>query len=276
MNAQDYLADVLLRVQTHPQLGLCRVGRRARIASAFPHHGEEPMIRGTAGSGTVFLSGCSLHCSFCQNWETSHGDEGIDASAGEIAGSLLRLERLGCHNWNFVTPTHVAPQLLEGLLSFLLTRREARLPIVWNTGGYDTLETLGLLDGAVDIYMPDLKSLDASFTEETMAAPDYPEVVSAALEEMVRQTGPVTFGPDGVLRRGVLIRHLVMPGCGEDSRRILEHIATRFGRDVAVNVMGQYHPCGQADEHNNLGRALPREEWDAAAQMATTLGLRPA
>jgi len=258
------------------ELGICRIGRRARVASAFPHHGEEPMIRGTAGSGTVFLSGCSLHCSFCQNWETSHGDEGTEATAGYLAGHLLRLERLGCHNWNFVTPTHVTSQLLEGLLSFLLARREAWLPIVWNTGGYDTPETLALLDGVVDIYMPDLKSLDAAFTQKTLAAPDYPEVATAAVEEMVRQTGPVTFGPDGVLQRGVLIRHLVMPGCGEDSRRILEHIASRFGRDVAVNVMDQYRPCGRAAQHPGLDRALPREEWNAATQIADALELRPA
>ncbi|MFH1529244.1 MAG: radical SAM protein [Pseudomonadota bacterium] len=257
------------------EFGLCRIGRRARVASAFPHHGEEPMIRGTSGSGTVFLSGCSLHCRFCQNWETSHGDEGSDATAGDLAGHLLRLERLGCHNWNLVTPTHVAPQLLEGLLSFLLTRREARLPIVWNTGGYDTLETLALLDGVVDVYMPDLKSLDPGFTGTTMAAQDYPEVAAAALDEMVRQTGPVTFGPDSVLRRGVLIRHLVMPGRGDDSRRVLEHVAARFGRSVAVNVMGQYRPCGRAGEHPGLDRALPREEWDAAARIADALDLRP-
>lgn len=257
-------------------LGVCRIGRQARVASAFPHHGEEAMIRGAAGSGTIFLAGCSLHCSFCQNWETSHGDEGTDAAAGDLAGALLRLERLGCHNWNFVTPTHVAPQLLEGLLSFLLTRREARLPIVWNTGGYDTPETLALLDGVVDIYMPDLKSLDPAFTAATLSAPEYPQVATAALDEMVRQVGPLLVGPDGVLRRGVLIRHLVMPGRGDDSRRILEHLAARYGRDVAVNVMGQYHPCGHARGDPNLGRALPREEWEAATAIAEALDLRPA
>jgi putative pyruvate formate lyase activating enzyme len=258
------------------EVGICRIGRRARVASAFPHHGEEDMIRGSAGSGTVFLSGCSLHCSFCQNWETSHGDEGTDATAGELATTLLRLERLGCHNWNFVTPTHVAPQLLEGLLSFLMARREARLPIVWNTGGYETPETLALLDGVVDIYMPDLKSLDPAFTAAALSAPDYPAVATAALDAMVRQVGPVDCGPDGILRRGVLVRHLVMPGRGADSRRVLEHLAARFGGDVAVNVMGQYHPCGRAGEHEGLGIALPREERDAAAAVAEALGLRPA
>ena len=256
------------------ETGACRAGRLARVASAFPHHGEEPMIRGTAGSGTMFLAGCSLRCSFCQNWETSHGNDGDDRTAGELAVALLRLERLGCHNWNFVTPTHVAPQLLEGLLSFLLTRREAALPIVWNTGAYDTLETLAMLDGIVDVYMPDLKSLDPAFTAETMAAPDYPEVAVAALDEMVRQAGPVAFGPGGVLRRGVLIRHLVMPGGGADSRRILEHIAARFGRDVAVNVMGQYRPCGRATEYPGLGRALSPEELESATSIARGLDLR--
>lgn len=256
------------------QVGVCRIGRRARVAAAFPHHGEEPMIRGSSGSGTLFLAGCSLHCSFCQNWETSHGDEGADVPAGEIAGHLRRLERLGCHNWNLVTPTHVAPQLLEGLLSFLLSRRESRLPIVWNTGGYDTLSTLALLDGVVDVYMPDLKSLDPGFTAKTLTATDYPEVATAALDEMVRQVGPATISSDGVLRRGVLVRHLVMPGRPEDSRRVLEHLAAEFGRDVAVNVMGQFHPCGQARSHPGLDRPLLREEWDAARAIATDLDLR--
>jgi len=258
------------------EVGACRIGRRVRVSSAFPHHGEERMIRGSAGSGTVFLAGCSLHCAFCQNWETSHRDEGEEMSAGELAGLLLRLERLGCHNWNFVTPTHAAPQLLEGLLSFLSTRREASLPIVWNTGGYDTLETLALLDGVVDVYMPDFKSLDPAFTAATMTAADYPEVAAAALDEMVRQVGPVTFGTDGVLLRGVLIRHLVMPGGRDDTRRVLEHVADRFGRDVAVNVMDQYHPCGRAAEHPGLNRPLPREERDAALEIARDLDLRPA
>jgi putative pyruvate formate lyase activating enzyme len=259
----------------HGAAGVCRIGRQARVASAFLHHGEEPMIRGSRGSGTVFLAGCSLHCCFCQNWETSHLDEGEDVGPSALAAVLGHLARQGAHNWNFVTPTHVTAQLLEALGCYLEQQPHGpALPIVWNTGGYETIETLRLLDGIVDIYMPDLKFMDPAAAGLTMEAPDYPDAATAALREMVRQTGPVRFDSAGVLCRGTLVRHLVMPGHLDDTERILRHLAAAYGRDIAVNVMGQYHPCGEAHRDPRLTRPLSYQELADAQALARELDLR--
>ena len=255
------------------QAGECRGGSRARISSAFAHHGEEFMIRGIHGSGTVFLAGCSLHCLFCQNAEISHLDQGREVTPEQMVLVLGELADDGCHNFNFVTPSHFLPQILETLA--LSAAREGLLhpPVVWNCGGYESLEGLELLDGVVDIYMPDFKFLDSAASDRYLGAPDYPEVVATALGEMFRQVGPVAFDSLGILQRGVLIRHLVMPGMQEDTRRIIDLIAQRFSSAVAVNIMGQYRPCFQAFQIPEISRSLPFSEWNSAVAYARSRGL---
>jgi len=258
------------------ETGECRLGTTARIASAFPHHGEEPILSGWRGSGTIFLSGCPLHCVFCQNHEISHGDEGRDVGAEPLAMAMDMLVESGCHNLNFVTPSHLTPQILESLGLLVERCRQALPPIVWNCGGYESPESLALLYGLVDIYMPDFKFLDPRPAGRFLKAPDYGTVACAAVEEMFRQVGPVRFGPNGMLERGVLVRHLVMPGFRDDTRHILEWLASMFQDRIAVNVMGQYHPAGRAMQFPELAHPLDRSEWAEAVRYARHLGLRNA
>jgi len=255
--------------------GVCRAGGRgqARVSSAFSHHGEEEMIRGTQGSGTIFMAGCSLHCEFCQNFDISHHDTGRVRQAGELADLMTGLAGAGCHNLNFVTPSHYTAQLLEGLLAFVEIDQGPKPPVVWNCGGYESRESLELLDGVVDIYMPDFKFLDSEASKRYLAAPDYPERAREGLLEMFRQVGPVRFSARGILERGVLIRHLVMPGYPADSRSILDFISSRFGSQVAVNVMGQYRPCGNAGKYSEIDRPLDYSDWLTIRRYGDELGL---
>ncbi|MHC4250249.1 MAG: radical SAM protein [Planctomycetota bacterium] len=253
------------------ELGYCRVGTTALVASAGPHFGEEPVLVGSGGSGTIFLGGCNLLCLFCQNYDISHGRAGGEASPEDIARIALRLEASGCVNVNFVTPTHFAPQLAEAIR----TAREAGLtvPVVWNCGGYESAEALRELDGLVEIYMPDAKTLDADFARRAMDAPDYPERMSEALVEMQRQVGDLVV-EQGLAVSGLLIRHLVMPGMLDDSRAVLDMIARDVSANAYVNVMGQYRPCFRAREVEGLGvRPAPEEIAEARAH-ARSLGLR--
>jgi putative pyruvate formate lyase activating enzyme len=260
--------------------GVCGVGARARVASHGPHHGEERCLSGTDGSGTIFFSGCNLGCAFCQNWEISHGRrgglEGDDVAAAELADMMLELQDLGCHNINFVTPSHVVPQILEALA--VAVPEGLRLPLVYNTSGYDAVETLRLLDGVVDVYMPDLKSLNREFARDTLTAEDYPERAREAVEEMHRQVGDLVVDEAGLARRGLLVRHLVMPGMAADGAAALEWLAT-LSRDTFVNVMGQYRPCGDAANRAG-GDALRRRptaaELAAALEAARAVGLHRA
>ena len=197
---------------------VCNTGRYARVASAFPHFGEEDCLRGWNGSGTIFFGLCNLRCVFCQNWDISQRAAGSECRPEQISDQMLELQARGCHNINFVTPEHVVPQVLEALQ--IAIARGLRLPIVYNTSGYDSVESLRLLDGIVDIYMPDFKFWRRETAKRLAKAPDYPERTREAIAEMHCQVGPLTFGPDGLARRGVLVRHLVMPGCLRRSRRI--------------------------------------------------------
>jgi len=223
--------------------GVCRTGRHARVSSAFPHPGEEDCLRGTRGSGTVFFSMCNLHCVFCQNWDISQRPNGRETNAAEIAEIMLALQEAGCHNVNLVTPEHVVPQVVEALA--LAIDRGLTLPVVYNTSAYDALESLKLLDGLVDIYMPDLKFHSAELARRLCRAEDYPRRARDAIREMHRQVGDLRFTPDGVACRGVLVRHLVLPGLVEDSRRIFHWLADEVSPDTFVNIMGQYHPAYQ-------------------------------
>lgn len=254
----------------------CRVGRRARVSAYFAHFGEEDCLRGYNGSGTIFFSFCNLRCVFCQNWETSQEGSGAEVDAATLAGMMLALQARGCHNINFVTPEHVVPQLLEALV--LAVERGLRLPLVYNTSAYDSLESLRWLDGVVDLYMPDFKVWQAEFAARLLKAPDYPEVARQVIREMHRQVGPLTLDEEGLARRGLLIRHLVMPGGLEETREILGWIARELGPDTYVNVMDQYHPDGRVlrepQRFPELTRPLHSHEHALALQSAREAGLR--
>jgi putative pyruvate formate lyase activating enzyme len=253
---------------------LCRIGRHAKVASFFPHFGEEDCLRGWNGSGTIFFSFCNLKCVFCQNWEVSNEGEGREVSARELARIMIELQSLGCHNINFVTPEHVVPQVLEAL-PFAI-EAGLRLPIVYNTSAYDSLHSLELLDGVVDLYMPDFKYWDETLSSRTLKARDYPERARAAIREMHRQVGSLVI-EGGLARRGVLIRHLVMPGALAETEAILHWIATELGPDTYVNVMDQYHPAGRVaaepERYPHLARSLREGEHASALALARMVGL---
>jgi putative pyruvate formate lyase activating enzyme len=256
----------------------CKTGRYAVVGSHFPHFGEEDCLRGWNGSGTIFFTHCNLRCVFCQNFDISQAIKPGPAAQGsppdEIAGMMLELQRRGCHNINFVTPEHVAPQVVEAIAAAIPIG--LRLPIVYNTSAYDSLGSLALMEGVVDIYMPDFKYWSCGRSKRFMQAEDYPDAARAAIKEMHRQVGPLTLGDDGLARRGVLIRHLVMPDCLDETRAILEWIADELGSEAYVNLMDQYYPAGKVDRERfpELCRRLRPAEFDEAVHIAHETGLR--
>lgn len=249
----------------------CRTGERAKIYSAGPHHGEERPLSGWNGSGTIFLSWCSLTCVFCQNWEISHRGEGHEVTAGELADLMLGLQEAGCHNINFVTPSHVVAQILAAVE--IAANRGLRLPLVWNSGGYDSPEALVLLDGVIDLYMPDMKFADSAIARKYLGAEDYAEVNRAAVKEMHRQVGDLVIVA-GVARRGLLVRHLVLPGNLAGTDQILAFLAQEISIDTYLNLMNQYRPCCRADKYPPLDRRPTHTEMAAVRAMAEALGLR--
>ena len=250
----------------------CATGRRARVASHFPHFGEEDCLRGRKGSGTIFFSWCNLRCVFCQNGDISQRPGGDEDDARGLAEMMLDLQARGCHNINFVTPEHVVPQVLEGV--FEAARRGLRLPLVYNTSSYDSMESLRWLDGVVDIYMPDFKYWDPEKAGRYLKAPDYPAVARRTIEEMHRQAGDLVLDSRGLARRGVLVRHLVMPGAVEDGIRILDWLASEVSPRAYVNVMDQYFPTHKADRYPEINRRVYAREFRAVRRHAATLGLR--
>lgn len=263
------------RLEDNP--GQCKLGRYAFVSSYFPHLGEEDCIRGWRGSGTIFFSGCNLQCAFCQNWEISHYRDGEPVDAEQLAGIMLELQKLGCHNINLVTPTHVVPQILEALK--VAIEKGLRLPIVYNSGGYDSVETLKLLDGIVDIYMPDFKIWDTEVAGRLLNAPDYPEVARNAIREMHRQVGDLVLDKNGLAVRGLLVRHLVLPGNLAGTRQIAEWIVKEISPHTYINLMNQYRPYGYAAEpeahglYKDLARLLTRDEYKNACEEARKVGL---
>lgn len=249
--------------------GYCRMPEVPVLARAALHQWEEPPISGKNGSGTIFFSGCSLGCVFCQNEEISHRDVGRAVSLERLAEICEELTAQGAHNLNFVNPTHYAHTILR-----LLQDHPASIPVVWNSGGYDRVETLRSLEGKVDIYLPDLKYLDSAPAGRYSAAPDYPERAKAAIQEMVRQTGPCVFGEDRLLKKGVIIRHLVLPGQLEGAKQVMDWVARTFAPGtVLFSLMSQYTPWGRAADFPEIDRKLRRGEIRAAAEYMENLGL---
>jgi putative pyruvate formate lyase activating enzyme len=251
----------------------CKSGRYARVASHFPHFGEEDCLRGWRGSGTIFFAWCNLRCVFCQNFDISQQDSGVEVTPLELAAMMLELQDSGCHNINFVTPEHVVPQVLEGLL--VAAEAGLCLPIVYNTSAYDSLESLRLLDGVVDIYMPDFKFWDSALALRYVKAKDYPQVARQVIREMHRQVGDLKFDEQGLAKRGLLVRHLVMPGCLEDTGAILRFLAEDIGPDTYVNIMAQYYPAGKVSDQKypEINRRLLPHEYHDALALAGEMGL---
>ena len=257
--------------RTAGQKGFCGATDTLRVASAMPHFGEEAPLVGEHGSGTIFLSGCNLGCIFCQNWEISHGREGREVSVSQMAELMLKLQDRRCHNVNFVTPTHFAPQLMDSIGK--ARARGLTVPIVYNCGGYEPLEMLRLLDGCVEIYMPDAKYWDSAVAGELSAAPDYAEVMRDALKEMHRQVGDLVI-ENGIATRGLLVRHLVLPGNLSGSMEVVDFIAREISPNTYVNVMDQYRPCGKANRHLVLGKLPDMQFVRQVRQHARELGMR--
>jgi putative pyruvate formate lyase activating enzyme len=256
------------------QVAVCKTGRRARVASFFPHFGEEDCLRGWNGSGTIFFAWCNLRCVFCQNFDVSQQGAGEEVDAEWLAGMMVALQARGCHNINLVTPEHVVPQILEALP--IAVARGLRIPLVYNTGAYDGLESLRLLDGTVDIYMPDFKVWDETLALRYLRARDYPSVARAAIREMHRQVGDLVIDADGLACRGLLVRHLVMPGGIAGTREIMRFLAREISPDTYVNLMDQYFPAGRVSEERfpEINRRISGAEYEAALGAAREEGIR--
>lgn len=245
--------------------GLCGAGLKPKIASANVHTGEEPPISGTKGSGTVFLSGCSLKCAFCQNFPISQFGNGDEISTNKLALRMLKLQRQGVHNINFVTPTHFMPQILAAL--WLAIPHGFTLPIVWNSSGYEKVDVLRLLDGVVSIYLPDMKYADDAVALRISAAPGYRDVNRSAVAEMLRQVGHLVLDDHDIAGRGLIIRHLVLPEGLSGSRETLAWIAAHLGTETHISLMKQFFPAHRALDMHDVGRKITDDEYDEAADM---------
>jgi putative pyruvate formate lyase activating enzyme len=252
----------------------CKTGRYAVTSSYFAHRGEENCLRGWHGSGTIFFAWCNLRCVFCQNFETSQLGEGATTSPQQLADMMLRLQDSGCHNINFVTPEHVVPQVLEALV--IAVEHGLRLPIVYNTSAYDSAESLHLLDGVIDIYMPDFKFWDEQLALKYLKAKDYPQAARHAIKEMHRQVGALKFDENGIALHGVLVRHLVMPDCLDDTKTILRFLAEEVSPDTYVNIMAQYYPSNKVSftKYPELNRRITLDEYKNTIEYAQQIGLQ--
>ena len=253
------------------EVGVCRTGAKALVSSYGPHFGEESPLVGRRGSGTIFFTNCNLQCLFCQNYGISQLGEGYEVSAEDLAGMMLALQRKGCHNINLVSPTHVVPQILEALQ--VAAEQGLSLPLVYNCGGYDSLDTLRLLDGIVDIYMPDMKYSDEGVARQYSGIKDYPLVNQAALKEMHRQVGELRLDKEGIALRGLLVRHLVLPHRLAGTTEVVRFLAQEISPDTYLNVMAQYRPCYRAVEFRGLSRPVRPDEFIEAVKLAQKAGL---
>ncbi len=250
---------------------VCRTGERAFVHSFGAHHGEEDVLRGWRGSGTIFFAWCNLRCQYCQNFEISQLGEGTAVEPEEIVAMMLRLQAEGCHNINFVSPSHVVAQILAA--TRIAAQAGLRVPLVYNTGGYDSPEALALLDGVIDIYMPDMKYADAATARKYSKIRDYPAINRAAVKEMRRQVGDLQVDERGIAQRGLLVRHLVLPDNLAGTREALRFIAEQVSPDTYVNLMAQYRPCYKASEYAELNRRITHAEFERAMKWADEFGL---
>lgn len=259
--------------RTEGETGFCQIGPEAIVASYNPHFGEESPLVGTGGSGTIFFCGCNLRCLFCQNYDISHHPEteGTAVTDTQLASIMVELQTRGCHNINFVTPSHVIPQILAALPAAI--ESGLTVPLVYNSSGYDSVESLKLLEGVIDIYMPDFKFWDKMSGKRYANAPDYPEMARIAVKEMHHQVGDLIIDDNGLATRGMLFRHLVMPEGLAETEEILTFIADKISKNSYVNVMDQYHPCGRARNTPPLDRTLTGEEYGQAVKAAHQAGL---
>lgn len=257
--------------------GVCKVGHLPMVSSFHPHFGEERPLVGYYGSGTIFLTYCNLRCLFCQNYDISHLGHGEEVSYEGLASMMVSLQRQGCHNINFVTPTHQISQIVRALPYAI--ERGLDIPLVYNCGGYESLETIKLLDGVFDIYMPDFKYGSNEVAKRLSAAPDYVEVAKASIKEMHRQVGDLVITPlspqgVGIAQRGLLVRHLVLPEGLAGTREVMRFIAQEVSPDTYVNVMDQYRPCYKAFDHPPMNRRITRDEFEEAIRIAVEEGIR--
>ncbi len=261
------------RVDRTQKIGFCKTGEQAIVSSYFPHLGEEDPLRGWAGSGTIFFSNCNLRCQFCQNYAISQEGEGVPVEPEALAAMMLELQARGCHNINFVSPSHVVAQILAGVL--IAAQAGLNIPLVYNTGGYDSLEALALLDGVIDIYMPDMKYADPKIAQKYSKILDYPARNFAAVKEMHRQVGDLVMDARGVAQRGLLVRHLVLPGDLAGTAAIMRFLAEEISRDTYVNVMEQYRPAWRvaARDIAPLNRPVRADEVAEAKRIAREAGL---
>jgi putative pyruvate formate lyase activating enzyme len=253
------------------KIGVCRTTAEVKVSSYGPHFGEEPELVGHSGSGTIFFTNCNLWCLFCQNYTISHLKEGEQISTSQLAEAMLYLQGIGCHNINFVTPTHVLPQIVKALA--LAAKHGLRIPLVYNCGGYESVETLKRLDGIVDIYMPDIKYSSNENARRYSGAKDYWDRVRPAIKEMHRQVGDLQVSERGIAERGLLIRHLVLPGDIAGSEEVLKFIATEVSTDSYVNIMDQYRPCFKAFQFKELSRGITQKEYNWVLEVARDYGL---
>jgi len=256
------------------KFAVCKVARYARVSSFSPHFGEEDVLRGSRGSGTIFFSWCNLRCVFCQNYAISQLGEGEEVGPKELAHMMVRLQEQGCHNINFVTPEHVVPQILEALPYAI--EKGLGVPLVYNTSGYDSLHSIRLMGGVVDIYMPDFKLWDRERCRKYLLAPDYPEAARAVFKTMHEQVGDLNVDEEGLGLRGLLVRHLVMPGMLEDTREIMGYIATEISTDTYLNIMDQYSPAWKVkttEKYAAINRQITRAELREAFRCAEQVGL---
>lgn len=253
------------------EVGICGVGKKVWVSSYGPHHGEEDPLRGVNGSGTIFFSGCNLNCIYCQNADISQKLTGMEISTRELADLMLEMQEMACHNINLVSPTHVVPQIVEAI--YLAAEDGLTLPLVYNSGGYDSIQTLQYLKGIIDIYMPDMKYSDEKIGRDFSDIPSYPVVNQAAVLEMHSQVGDLKISADGVAERGLLIRHLVLPNGLAGSHQILRFIAEMISVDTYLNIMDQFRPAYQAYRENDLNRRITRTEYQDILHFAESLGM---
>lgn len=257
--------------RTSGKLGACKTGIKAKVSSFAPHHGEEQVLRGWRGSGTIFFTRCNLRCQYCQNYDISQTEAGAEMNAEDIARMMLDLQAQGCHNINFVSPSHVVPQIIAAVL--IAAKAGLQIPLVYNTGGYDSLPILKLLDGVIDIYMPDMKYGNSSIGHKYSKIPHYAEVNQVAVREMYRQVGDLQVDKDELAFRGLLVRHLILPNSLAGTEKIVQFLSNELSKHTYINLMDQYHPTYKAIQYPELNRPITSIEYQAVLKLAIDSGL---